>query len=309
VLDKLFQRCARALPPDLVGPALRLPQLLKLAPTGVSVGDTFKHDLTLGAPRFFGGAVSATTEQQEYAVMAHMLAVLEAFGCDRIADHQIEDDGTVARLLGELRGLRDELAHRVDHDAPEAFRAADRESRAAIVEEHAILRAAEPTDEGRYVAVSFGKQAVGFPATLALFPTVALGRQRELAREALRGVWLGLQFHDDVIDWEDDWERDGAWAVCLACHLLSERIAPGASLAEARELVLASGALETMLDLSRAELERAAAAAQRLGTHRLVAWARAQCREVSEVLEQERSSPGYAVRAHRLRFAMETMSA
>jgi hypothetical protein len=32
----------------------------------------------------------------------------------------------------------------------------------------------------------------------------------------LESIGVGLQLHDDVIDWEEDWARGGAWAVALA---------------------------------------------------------------------------------------------
>ncbi len=309
MLDALYHRCVKQLPPDLAGAAVRLPELLGLAPRGVGWGDVFKHDVTLAAPSYFEDALDASLELVDSAIGAHMLAVIEAFAYDRIADGQIETTAPLERLLVELRLLRDELAYQVDPGAPLSFRAADRESHAAIVAERGILAAREAVDRDGYVARSLGKQAVGFPATLALFASQADFSGQALAEQALRGVWLGLQFRDDAIDWEDDWARGGAWAVCLAQELAPAPLPPRDALDEVRGRVLASRALELMLELSRAHFALAAAAAGELRAMRLARWAREQAHELEEVLEVERLHPGYVVRAHRLRFAMEMLSA
>lgn len=311
MLDELYHRCVKQLPPDLAGPALRLPELLELAPAGVSWGDTFKHDITLAAPSYFEEPAAIPQEQLELAITAHMLAVIEAFGYDRIADGQVETSQTLERILTELRVLRDDVAYHVDRDAPSAFRAADRQSREAIMAEHDTLISATPVDVEAYLHCSLGKQAVGFPATLMLFGSRGMDDpRRALVEQALRGVWLGLQFRDDVLDWEEDWERGGAWAVCLARKLeLPSRIEAGCPAADVRALVLDSGAMQIMLELSRIHFAKTLAAAEKLRAFRLADWARGQALELEELVHAERQHPGYAVRAHRLRFAMEILSA
>lgn len=311
MLDDLYLRCMRQLPPDLAGAALRLPELLGLAPAGVGWGDAFKHDITLGAPSYFEEPAAAPREQLEHAVTAHMLAVIEAFGYDRIADGQVATTRTLERILTEIRVLRDDVAYQVDRDAPSAFRAADRESREAILAEHDILTSVAPVDVETYRERSLGKQAVGFPATLMLFGARGADDPRRLlVEQALRGVWLGLQFRDDVLDWEEDWERGGAWAVCIARKLEpAARLDPGCPVATARALVIESGAMQIMLELSRIHFEKALAAAEKLRAFRLADWARGQESELAELVGAERRHPGYAVRAHRLRFAMEILTA
>ena len=195
----------------------------------------------------------AAPAQIRNAVLAHMLAVIEAFGTDRIQDGQIKDSARLQDLLAYLRLARDRAILRLtdDHDP---YAAADRETRDAILAERAMLNRAEVSTFPQYEAISLGKQSVGFPATLALARAAGLENSELVTMErALACVWLGLQFEDDVMDWEDDWRRGGAWAVCLArgerIHFRSNErpTVPNAL----QRFVLESQVLPRMLGLAR----------------------------------------------------------
>jgi hypothetical protein len=124
--------------------------------------------------------------------------------------------------------------------------------------------------------VSLGKQAVGFPATVALMTAAGCSEDAlDDARRALEGIWLGLQFHDDVIDWEDDWQRAGAWAACLAKGR-GASIDDDEAVETLRTNVLASGVLAQMQKHD----------------------------ELDALFKAERAHPGYALRAHQLRHLM-----
>jgi hypothetical protein len=132
-------------------------------------------------------------------------------------------------------------------------------------------------------------------------------RRRSLAR-LLDAVWLGLQLHDDVLDWQDDLARGGAWATLLAASSLVPANAPLASgrrdaptvPVSVRGLVHASGILVRMLSASARRFRAARRRAAALGAHRLAAWAREREAVTSDLARREAESPGYTQRAHAL---------
>jgi len=114
----------------------------------------------------------------------------------------------------------------------------------------------------------------------------------------LMGVWLGLQFQDDVYDWQEDVERGGAWVVLLARSSLCAR-APGDPVA-LRRWVDSSGVPAQMLARAEAHFRGACEGAARLGATRLARWAGAGALSASEQYEGERRSPGYVRRLRAL---------
>jgi hypothetical protein len=117
----------------------------------------------------------------------------------------------------------------------------------------------------------------------------------------LEGVWLGLQFEDDVIDWEDDFRASGAWAVCLARKLRSDVASTDFSQPDsARRAVLESGALCGMLERSRRRYRSAWHHARLLGAWRLGAWAKAQEKRLESLIRLESKHAGYSVRVRKL---------
>jgi hypothetical protein len=205
-----------------------------------------------------------------------------------------------------LRLLRNDVVQRVDPDAPAEFEGADYDVRDALEAEREILTTRRAVSLTQYARLSLQKQAPGFPATMALTRLGAIGAERRArARAALEGVWLGLQFADDVIDWEDDFERGGAWALSVAGGLGAE-VSAEALLGPCRDRLFESMALAQMLSLSQASFESARDAAKSVGADELARWAAQQHERVAELEEGERRAPGYALRKHRLRhFARE----
>jgi hypothetical protein len=182
--------------------------------------------------------------------------------------------------------------------AVEAARAADRRTLSAIAMERDLFAAGAPVSLEKYVEVSSAKQAVGLPSSLTLAAAAGFGDAETSAVEAaLMGSWLGLQFGDDVADWEEDARRGGAWAILLAKGAHSA--ADEASLDDPRYLA-STGILATMLDMSRRQFGRAAAAARSLGANRLATWAAEREAEAAERCEGERRSPGYFARMQQL---------
>ena len=119
-----------------------------------------------------------------------------------------------------------------------------------------------------------------------------------MVRATLGNVWLGLQIADDVVDWEDDVQRGGAWAVCLMRGLGPPSRLRGQE--PIRSQVLQSGVLAIMLARALKHMRSARRRANVLGAHRLAAWAGAQESRLVGLVSAETRSAGYAVRAHAL---------
>lgn len=303
-IDALYAAVVETLPAGLRPAARALPYGLKLAPgPNVLWSEVFNHEVTLHAPALFAEAMpKAAPAQIRDAVLAHMLAVIEAFGTDRIHDGQVDDSTQLRDVLSYLRLARDRAVLRLtDEVAP--YAAADRETRDAIMTERALLSRAEASSLPQYEAISLGKQCVGFPATLALARAVRWeASQIVLLERTLAGVWLGLQFEDDVIDWEDDWRRGGAWAVCLARGLRIQSLSrerptmPNAL----QRFVLESGILPRLLGLARRKYRGVRRRALVLGARRLAAWAEQRERYAASLARMEDKHAGYVLRMQRL---------
>jgi hypothetical protein len=303
-IDALYAAVVETLPAGLHSSARALPHALKLAPgPNVTWSEVFNHEVTLHAPALFAEAMpQAAPSQVRDAVLAHMLAVIEAFGTDRIQDGQIEDSMQLRDVLSYLRLARDRAVLRLVDDV-DPYAPADRETRDAIMTERALLNRAEAASFSQYEAISLSKQSVGFPATLALARAVGWEEPRMVLLErALAGIWLGLQFEDDVIDWEDDWRRGGAWAVCLARGTRVQSLSrdkptmPNAL----QRFVLESRVLPRLLVLARRKYRGVRRRALALGARKLAAWAEQRERYAASLARMEDKHAGYVLRMQRL---------
>ncbi len=306
LIDSLYAAFADSLPPRAREVARNLPYLLKLAPEpGIRFGQVFSHEVTLGAPFLVADAFPQAPEQLVRAAgMAHLLSVVEAFGTDRVADAQVESSAELSEVFGFLREARDAALERTLTGASREGALADARTRQAIAEERGVVAALRPVTLDAYERMSLGKQAVGFPASVALARALGQSERRVAQLERLlAGVWLGLQFEDDVIDWEDDWSNGGAWAACIARGMREANAAPDDKPTEPdliRRAVLSTGALRAMLELARRRYRVAWRHAQALGARRLATWARERTDKVSALIPLEAKYAGYTVRARKL---------
>jgi hypothetical protein len=302
-VDELYDEFVRELPEELHAAARGLPRVLDLAPSpDVPWSEVFSHAVTLGAPRLVAAAMPGLPESVvRDAERAHLLAIIEAFGTDRLLDGQVDASDELEGVLARARAVRNASIARVDPEV--GYDRADAETAKAIRAEGEILRSGEPVAWSRYLAVSHGKQRLGLPASLALARAAGWDARkcRSLAR-TLDAVWLGLQLHDDVVDWEGDLSRGGAWAASLAAHVppradpRDRRTIP----VSARRLVLESGVLRRML-LGASRCFRAARRrAKALGLAELAAWSLGREMLTFDLARREVESPGYTNRAHAL---------
>ena len=308
LVDELYEVFVNTLHGPLKEAARGLANALRLTPSrGVPWSRVFGHEVTLAAPALVGEGMPHVAESvRRDAIFAHMLAVIEAFGTDRIEDGQVEATAELRALLGEARDARDRAVQRVCPgivDPAIDFARADRETTSAIVAERDLLQRTAAVSFETYGRVSLGKQSVGFPASIALAHAAGWnGARRAMVHRMLSAVWLGLQMHDDVVDWEDDFARGGAWAVSIAN---GHREARGEALiaqidATTRQRVHESHALEQMLEGSRRHYRATKRRARALGAARLAAWGATREAQLATLVTAERRSAGYAVRAHSL---------
>lgn len=302
LVDDLYEAFADRIGEPLAGSARALPRALQLAPQPVRWSRVFSHEVTLGAPALFAEAiVGLPCCLTRDAVLAHMLAVIDAFGTDRIEDEQIESSPGVFAVLGQARRERDRAMVRICGGSPPPdsdFQAIDRLALRAIRRERAMLLSARPVDLSVYENASLDKQSAGILASVAL--TRAAGwsdRRCRAVRATLESVWLGLQIADDVVDWEQDVQRGGAWAVCLMRGLAPSTLRGKDSI---RNQVLQSGILAEMLKRLLIHMRAARRRAAALGAHRLASWAGGQESRLEDLAAAETKSAGYAVRAHAL---------
>jgi hypothetical protein len=311
LVDDLYAGFVRTLPDELTQAARSLPRVLDLAPSAdIPWSEIFSHEVTLGAPSLVAEAMPALPESAlGDASLAHLLAIIEAFGTDRILDGQVDPSPELEGVLSHARTARDEALTRVavvspgERDSAISYARAEAETAAAIRAEQAILRSGEAVSWPRYLAVSHGKQRLGLPAALALARASGWDarRQRSLER-LLEAVWLGLQLHDDVVDWEADLQRGGAWAASLAAHVplrMDPRDRKTIPVSAVR-LVQESGVLARMLATSSRSFRAARRRAKALGLTRLAAWALGRELHTADLARRERDNPGQTNRAHAL---------
>jgi hypothetical protein len=324
-IDRLYESFTATLTPTLASLARNLPYTLGLSPIeGVGWDDVFNHRVTLAAPELVCEGVVAGRRGDdvdvlvENAVLGHALSVIEAFASDRILDGQIVSTSELELVLQALRDARDRVLERVFPGTTLACRTADAMTLQAIREERSLLGRLSAVSFEDYERVSFEKQSVGFPATVALLRGLgASERQVKQAELVLRGVWLGLQFEDDVFDWEDDFRRGGgAWPVSLARRRLATTASssrePHVRRTEpdmVRRRVLDAKVLYSMLTAARRQYRGAYRHARALGAVTLAAWARGRMVRIDELLPLEERHAGFAVRSRQLApFAAEILT-
>jgi hypothetical protein len=306
-VDRLHEIVCVALPRALQPAARGLAHSLGLAPEGVRWSEVFGHEVTLAAPALVAEAMPALAEATvDDAVLAHFLGVVVAFATDRIADRQARRSAEIDEVIVHFRHARDSALRRIAEGLPAEAdaTACDSDALRSIEIERGILLEMTPVSFARYRAVSLGKQAPGFPACLAMAHAAGWSapRRRALVR-LLTGIWLGLQHHDDVLDWEDDMSRGGSWAYCLARGEFDEkgakerRTQPGS----ARVFVLEMHVLARMLKAAWREYRAARKLAFALGCKRLGCWAAGRENMLLELARAEQDNPGYVIRAHALR--------
>lgn len=240
-IDELYKAFCQTLPGMLHAEAQGLAYTLGLAPArDIPWSAVFSHGITLAAPALLAEAmphVRGTTVQD--ALLAHMLAVIEAFGADRLEDGQVRQTWQLETLLAHMRRARDHAMRRLAPSEGEAavdFAVADEVVQEAMQDERRLLLGGAPADFACYQAVARGKQQVGIPASLALAQAAGWDRRlRGALARMLEAVWVGLQLHDDVMDWEEDWVRGRAWAFALARGLRGGAEIPAEAAAPADE--------------------------------------------------------------------------
>jgi hypothetical protein len=307
-LDEIYAAFCETLPQELRIAAQQLPHRLKMAwAPSIPWSQVFGQEVTFAAPAFFAEAMPHISPGVvRDAVLAHTLAVIDAFGTDRVEDRQIEASAEVEEILRRVRNASDRALVRVVgslSDDQTDFAVAQRAMLNGIRAERTIMVEQRPVDFELYESIALAKAGVGTPASIALARAAgwSAAECRAVAR-TLDSVWLGLQYHDDVIDWEDDLKRKSSWAVRLVMGDELDRTAsdPIAEQKQVREAVLDSGILARLLERSARHFRAVRKRAEALGVRELAGWALKKEEHAQQLTEQERRSSGYAVRLHAL---------
>jgi len=307
-LDELFAAFCETLPQRLRAGARELPYRLQMAISpSVPWSEVLGHEVTFAAPALFAEAMPHIAPGKvRDAVLAHALAVIEAFGTDRIEDRQVERSDDLVEILARVRSARDRALLMVVGETSGSatdFGRVHEEMLRAIRAERALMVERAPVGFDIYEKIAVGKTAIGTPASVALARAAGWNPSECSAVAAtLESVWLGMQYHDDVIDWEDDFRRDSAWTVLLARGTKgpsteAEGLAP---LGGARLAVLDSGVLAKMLERSFRHFRAARRRADALGARELASWAKTKEEHALGLARNEEANSGYAVRLHAL---------
>jgi hypothetical protein len=300
LVDALYEAFVGTLPAELRGEARGLACALGLARSNDALWSEVVEDpITLGAPLLvadamptLGGAVI------DDAMTAHLLAVIAALGAERRADVAHARTPSLSAVLDHVTRARDAARARVIADEALAYDEAADDAREALAEQRRIFAAERGIDLARYLAVTQAKRRHGGVASLALARAAGWEpRRRQSLARALDAVGVAQALLDDVMRWEGDHARGGAWAVALACGASRLARDEGAS---ARGAVLGSGVLARMLFASARSFGAARRRATALGAPRLAAWAREREASVHDLAQHEAASPGFTGRGRAL---------
>lgn len=302
-IDRTYARFVRELPAELAAIAHDLPHRLGLTPNpGTPWSRVFNNGAVLGLPMLLL-ADSVPPEIARTAAAAHLFAIIGAFARDRIDDGQVVVGLRERAIIERLHRARDAALAPLRALAPSFIRDfawAERMTTESVAEERATAAGQEPATLARYLGVAWKKQGLAFPAALAAAAAAGLPAEAQRQIEAVvAGAALGLQYRDDVVDWEDDLAHGFAWAPAV---FASASTAP-ASIPTLAAYLHASGGLVRMLDMSSAAFGSAANAATALGAEALATWAREQAELTAELARREAADPGSAVSWERERKA------
>jgi hypothetical protein len=307
LVDELYEAFAEGLGSTGAEHARELPRMLRLAPVAVPWSRVFSHEVTLGAPALFAEPMGVGRGLVRDAVLAHMLAVIEAFGTDRIEDQQVAATPELLGVLARARRERDRAMERLVGGPPPPeldYTLAEEACTRAVRRERALQIEERPVDLAAYEAASLGKQGPGLLASVALARAAGWDTRRcASVRRTLESVALGLQAYDDVVDWESDLDRGGSWVVCLMKHAERATSPPRERHVEDAAVklhVLQSGVLSMLMRRAVTHVRAARRRAGALGAQSLAAWARAREARLESLSSAEASSAGYTVRAHAL---------
>jgi hypothetical protein len=304
LVDDLYEAFAERIGPRLSASARDLPRALRLAPAPRPWSRVFPEEVTLGAPALFAEPLDGVpTSLLQDAVLAHMLAVIDSYATARVEDERIEASPPVFAVLGHVRSERDRAMLRLFSRTPIVetdFRVADATTIRAVRSERATLASGEPVDQDVYEQTIVDKRCAGFLASLALARIGGAGpRECRAVRATLESIAKARQIQDDVLDWELDLKRGGAWAVSLMRGTLAPRhsgkrtkAGPGAY-----DELLESGVLERMLVRALKHMRAGRRRAEALGASRLASWAAAQEAHLRKLVAAEADHAGSTIRA------------
>lgn len=304
-VDSVYLDFCNDLPEAVRHAASTLAFQLELASDGVPLSRVFPHEFTLAAPRLVADAIPCLSSQTvRSAVLAHILAVLEAIALDRLASRRIFMTPELRKVLAYVRTARNDACCSAEACMPEArFDLAFDRFEQAIAIQRSVLEGTQPASFALYDRLTAAKQSVMLPASslIALQAGWSPDKRHGL-RQMLTSIACGLQVHKDVVDWEEDHVRAGAWPCVLCAALAPDGVNETGS---ERVRVLDSGILAVLLQRAHLHFAKARQLAEAMGLCGLERWTLAQTVAFHDLYQAESKYAGYAVRATALRLWAE----
>lgn len=299
-VDSVYLDFCNDLPEAVRHTATTLPFQLELASEGVPLSRAFPYEFTLAAPRLVADGIPFLSSQTvRAAVLAHILAVLEAIALARLASRRISNTPELCKVLSHFRSARNDACCSAEACMPEArFDFAFDRFEQAIAIERSVLEGTQPADFALYDRLTAAKQSVMLPASSTIALQVGWSpAKRHALRQMLTAIACGLQVYENVVDWEDDHIRAGAWPCVLCAALAPDGLRKGSE----RGWVLDSGVLAVLLQRAYLHFAKAQRLAGSMGLCGLERWASAQTVAFHDLYQAESKYAGYAVRATALR--------
>src|SRR4051794_29289451 len=164
-LDALYLAFCETLPTELRLVGRQLPYCVKLAPKpDMPWSQVLAHEVTFAAPALFAQALPGITPGQvRDSFLAHALAVIEAFGTDRVEDGQTAESPELRMVLERLRLGRDRAlacVYPIGADRELDYVAASAEVLESQAIERELMAAGASVDFARYEAIARGKASV-----------------------------------------------------------------------------------------------------------------------------------------------------
>jgi hypothetical protein len=302
LVDDVYATFCEDLPVSLQRPAQDLAASLGLSAPGVPWSRVFPHPFTLTVPGIVADAsplVDASVMRA--AVVAHVMGLIQAVAMVREATGAVSATPQVRRVLSAVRMAREQACGRLGGAsfwAQGRFDLAIQQLELALSVERACLGSAHSADWTTYERIATAKQAVMLPAPLSLARESRWRRdRREGLRRMITAIALGLQLARDVMEWEDDHARGGAWALALARGIADADPDIEPQVGSVHSEVLESGILARLLRRAHESFQNGHELAVALGLSRVAQWTSTQALALADLHRAEASFPGYAVRA------------
>jgi hypothetical protein len=275
-------------------------------PKGTLWSELVSHRLTWLTPGIVADAMPrADADIVLAATSAHVLALSEGAAIERVKGGTLTPSRELGEVLEHLRRARDKLIARVGRTpiGIQGYVPAALVTSRAMSEGRALLASPGGVPLSAYRRVTRDKWRLALPAPLVLAHAAGWTTDEKRSLETmLVTLWTAMQICDDVLRWERDLIRGGAWPAALIGEHADDPTWPpeetrGVPL---RKRVHRSGVLARLLREAQRCFSVGGDRANALRLHDVALWAKNRENYIDRLAEAEDEHAGYAVRAHAL---------